>query len=653
MKFLLPLFLLLLPLSVFALSDYEDDDFLFTDNEGITVTGTIQTSQQIAIIDREQIEHSGAADIAYLLQDSLGLNVIRHGAYGNNVSINLRGFDTKRVAVLINGMPVNSSLDGKFDISQIDMNSIERIEVIYGGADSKYNVSGAFGGVINIITIKKQEPGLRLAASVSNTSAMPGRYRDRNGEMQEPHREDLFDTQNYSLSAAYGAEALSLTTKVFANRADNHFIFLDYTDRPRRKDNNEVRDAGASAALVWELRDLSRILLSSGFYYGNRNFPSSGFSGNAGNQRDLAIRENIIFDMPRAFRDDMATEFSAGYQFHRREYTAPNGMVSLHDQLSISAVNRWNWFSGGSFTLRGGADYSYTHLDSTDAGKRSRFDSGFYMTAEIKPAESFLVIPSSKIIFTSEGSGNFALIPKLGILWNVTENFALKNNYFRNFKFPDFEELYWGGGGGIGNPNLRPEDGWGADLGGTWRVTKLLQLESVFFAQWIRDSIHWFSGSGGIWRPENAGEAALFGLENKAVFGMPFSGGPFNKVTATFSHRYLLSYLLSYNYTFTSNKRIPYNPEHILSGSLELGWKNGALTVSGHYESLRFHDIANHTALKPHFLLNASVNQKTGKNLTVFCALRNILNTSYESFFDYPMPGTTLTLGIRAAMEVK
>jgi vitamin B12 transporter len=643
---------------LFSQNVSEDDDFLFENDEGISIVGTRQTTQQMAIVDKDEIERRGASDIAELLNETLGLNIVRYGAYGNQAGINLRGFDSKRIAVLIDGTPVDSALDGKFDINQIDLNSVERIEVIYGGSDSKYNVSGAFGGVINIVTIKKQKQGLRLGFSVSNTSALPGNYRDRGGETQEPHWEDLLDTQNYSLSAAYGGNVFSMTANVFSNRAENHFLFTDYVGKPRRKDNNEVWDAGASASLVWELADLTKLISSSAFYYGDRNFPGSGFSSNVGNQHDFSSRQNFMLEMPRAFHDNFATEASLSWHFNRKDYTDPASVASLHDQNTFAAVNRWKWLPVDKLTLGSGIDYRYINLDSTEIGGRERHDGGFSLTAEIQLSQKLLLISSAKAIFTNTGDANTAVIPKLGLLWNVTENLAVKNNYFRSFKFPDFEELYWNGAGGVatggsvGNPDLRPEDGWGADLGAEWRITEPLSLESVFFAQWIRDSIHWFSNNSGIWRPENVGEAALFGLDSKISYRIPFSSGPLEKITISLSYQYLLSYLLSYGYTFNSDKRIPYNPEHTISGSLDFSWKTGSFLISGHFESYRYHDTANLTELKPHFLLDVSINQKAGKNFTVFGTLRNILNTSYESFYNYPMPGITLTLGMRGNFDI-
>ena len=636
---------------LFSQESFEEELF-FEEKEGITVTGTQQTSQQIAVIDKDEIGRRNAPDLAQLLQETLNIGFTRYGGYGNMAHINLRGFDTKRIAFLIDGVPLNSAQNGEFDINQIGLDSIERIEVIYGGSDTKYNVSGALGGVINIVTVKKQRQGLRLGASVTNISTLPGGYRDRDGEKQGPHWEDLVDTQHYGLSAAYGGDALSMTANVFFNRAENHFTFTDYNDKTRRKDNNEVWDTGAAASLIWELSDFSKLIFSPNFYYSDKNIPASGFSGRAGKQNDVTTRQNVMLDMPRAFHDDLAAEASLTYYQTGRTYVSPSDTESRHDQHSVTAINRWRWEAGRQLTLHSGFDYRFIYLNSTEMGIRDRHDGGLYVTAEYKPHDSFLVIPSIKAVITSGGQGGITPVPKLGFLWNVTDSFAIKNNYFRSFKFPDFEDLYWTGGGAFGNPDLKPEDGWGGDIGVSWHFRKLFGLDSTFFTQWTRDSIHWYSGGGGVWRPENVGEALFFGLGSKLSFVIPVSKGRITKIVPGISWQYMTSYLLGYGYTFASDKRIPYMPEHTIGGSLDISWNTGSFLISVHYESLRYTNVENNRILEPHFLFNAALNQKTGKNLSVFAVLRNILNESYESFYDYPMPGLTLTLGMKVHVDV-
>ncbi|MDR2479664.1 MAG: TonB-dependent receptor, partial [Treponema sp.] len=497
---------------------YPEDELVFEEEEGLTVVGTRETSQQMEVIDKAEIERRGSADLAELLRETLGLGITRYGAYGNQTSINLRGFDSERIAFLIDGVPVNSAMDGEFDFNQIDLASVERVEVIYGGSDTKYNVSGALGGVINIVTMKKQKPGLRISAGLSNTSAMPGEYRDRNGQTGGPNWEDLADTQNATFSAALGGKSYSVSAGTFLNRAENHFLFVDYLDYIRRKDHNEVWDAGASLSLIKELPDLTKLLSSSSVYYGDKNIPTSGFSSLFGRQRDSSFRQNLMLEMPRAFHDSLSTEASLTWYFTNREYAPPSGAASVHRQHSLQAINRWNWYPGEKLTIRSGFDYRFITLDSTDMGGRSRHDGGAYLTAEFRPAAPLQIIPSIKAVMSDTGDSKIVPVPKLGFIWKPSDFFTLKNNYFRSFKFPDFEELYWSGGGGYGNPDLKPEDGWGGDLGAVMRYKDTVALESTFFTQWTADSIHWAVGPGNIWKPQNVGEAIFFGLDSRLRF---------------------------------------------------------------------------------------------------------------------------------------
>jgi vitamin B12 transporter len=581
----------------------------------------------------------------------------RYGAYGNQTDINMRGFDSERIAILINGVPANAPLSGEFEISQIDLNAVERIEVIYGGSDSKYNVSGSLGGIINIITIKDQKPGLRLQGSAANTSSLPGKYYEQNSTPGSFHWEDLADAQKITLSGAYGAETFSITGNLFGNRAANHFLYDDkYFNRTRRKTNNEVWDLGASASYIRNFPDLSKLILSASAYYGDKNIPTSGYSELAGKQRDFSTRQNIMLDMPRAFRDDLAAEVAVNHTWETLNYEPPAGTSSLHDTHVLTAITRWSWYPLSWLTLKTGGDYRFVTLDSTDINRRNQHDGGIYISGELKPQKKLLIIPSVKAVFNSNGSSPVVAIPKLGFAWFAADGITIRNNYFRSFKYPDFEDLYWPEGGDTaGNPDLKSEDGWGADLGAAYRQG-ILSLDGTVFAQYTTDSIHWAPGTGGVWRPSNVGAAVFFGLDSKMRVDIPLSAGPFKRISPSLSYQYMLSYLLSYGYDFASEKRIPYMPGHTVGFSLELPWaadspKAGFLLISGYFESERYTNTANITKLAPHFLLNLNVNQKINETLTIFGEVRNLLDSRYESFMDYPMPGLTVTIGMGMNFE--
>ncbi|MDR3335236.1 MAG: Plug domain-containing protein [Treponema sp.] len=83
------------------------------------------------VITKEDIEKRQAPDLATLLEETLDM------ATGpSQTEINIRGFDTEHIAILIDGVPANSPRSGEFDVSQIDLSNVERIEVIYGGSDT-------------------------------------------------------------------------------------------------------------------------------------------------------------------------------------------------------------------------------------------------------------------------------------------------------------------------------------------------------------------------------------------------------------------------------------------------------------------------------------------------------------------------------------
>jgi vitamin B12 transporter len=634
--------------------DFFDDDALFMEDEGITITGTIETTQQIKIIGRDEIEQSHAAGLPGLLEETAGLGITGYGPYGSGTDVNIRGFDTERIAVLIDGVPANSVRSGGFDFNSIDINSIERIEVIYGGSDTKYNVSGAMGGVINIITVKKNEPGWRVGGSLSNTSALPGRYNKQFGGIADPQWQDLVDTQKLGLFGSYSAEKYSLSASLFGNRAGNHFLYKDDYGYARRKEGNEVYDSGASLSFVRDLPDFSKFIASGNVYYGDMNIPASGYTSEYAKQKNFSTHQNLMLEMPEIFRDDLAMDISLGYQWNDLDYD-PGLDPSRHDEHVITLINRWSWYPLSDLTLRFGGDYRFMYIDSTNDGVHNGNNGGAYLGAEYSLFKTFLFISSIKGVTNGKQA---VPVPKIGFAWKVTDSFTLKNNYFRSFKIPDFDDLYWVQTGFMGNPDLKPEDGWGADLTGEFHFQKWLDLNSTVYGEWTEDSIHWSNASGS-WHPENIGTAAFMGWDTTIKLTLLRSPLFIERPSLSFSYQFQSSWLLTGGLDFDDEKRIPYMPMHKFGLSLELPWaggaqgagesvkKGGSLVMSGHYEGLRYADTGNIIELDPYFTLNMTVNQKINKNLTAFASLRNLLNASYVSFADYPMPGITLTIGMR------
>jgi outer membrane cobalamin receptor len=636
-------------------SDKDNDDYRdFGESpRDITIVGTPETTQQMTVIDKETIEKSGARDLAALLEEELDISVVRYGGYGNQTEMNLRGFDTERIAILIDGVPANSPRSGEFDISQIDLNNVERIEVIYGGSDTKYNVSGALGGVINIITIKKQPAGLNLGFTFSNTGYMPGKYNKRHagGEIGEPEYIDLLDMQSLSLNAGYGAEKFSWKASLFGNSAGNHYLYKDDYGFVRRKISNEVLDTGGNLQLMFALPKDATILSDTKMYYAHRNFPITMNSVGSALATDFIATENIMFAAPVIFRDDLAAEGSLSYQ---TSYTTYGVNISSSDHY-LTAINRWNWYPTDKIIVRSGIDWRFLYINMDSPTElqpvKTGNQGGLYITGEYKILKNLLLVGSVKGVTDTKQA---AAVPKLGLSWQIHPMFTLKNNYFRSFKFPDFDDLYYRSLDNVfvGNPKLKPEDGWGADLIGEFKLEKYFSFSSTVFWQWTTDSIHWIKSQGGRWSPENAGTACFTGADFRPVFTLPLDKWNFTSLKTGMNYQFQFSWLLNGDLDFENSFRIPYMPTHIIGGSIDLAWKTGSLFISAHYESTRYADTMNQMPLDPHCVIHATVNQKAGNNFTFFASLRNILNTQYESFASYYMPGISLIIGGRARFNI-
>jgi vitamin B12 transporter len=630
--------------------EFEEDGYLDFggDSEGITVTGTPETTQRMEVITRDEIEKRNARDLAALLEDVLDMSVTRYGGYGNQTEINMRGFDTERIAILIDGIPANSPRSGEFDVSRVNLDDVDRIEVIYGGSDTKYNVSGALGGVINIITIGKQKPGLGLGGAFSNTGYLPGQYNMRHsgGQIGDGHFEDLADMQSLSFSAGYGAEKFSWKGSLFGNRAGNHYLYQDDYGFARRKVSNEVLDGGGGAALVWDLPADAALVSDTKLYYAHKNYPITPNSVGYALARDFLVTENLLFNAPVAFRDDMSTEASVTYQFSNTSYGVD---IESRDHY-VTGINRWGWYPSEKWTVRAGADWRFLYINAQGATETRPVKTGnlggLYLTGEFSPVNQFMLIASVK---GATDAKQAAAIPKLGFRWEIVREFTLKNNYFRGFKFPDFDDLYYRSLDSmfVGNPDLKPEDGLGADLVGEFTPNDFFGVNATAYAQWTEDSIHWVKSAGGRWSPENIGTAFFTGFEIRPSLTLKINRGGIEKLALGASYQYQLSWLLSGNLSFADGYRIPYMPTHIIGGSADLMWEGGSLLVSAHYESTRYADTLNEMALDPHCIVHVTFNQNLGEYFTVFASLRNILNAHYESFAGYYMPGVSLTAGVR------
>jgi outer membrane cobalamin receptor len=152
------IYLLLHAPPLFAMGTHEDQSEDIFELGEVSVTAStmspIESGETVHEITAEQIKNSNARtlDEALVLLSDVNITVGTDGV----PRIQIRGFKSKDILVLMDGVPLNSAFDQQFDPSMIPVDSIEKIKVTAGASSVLYG-QGGLGGVVNIITKKGQQ----------------------------------------------------------------------------------------------------------------------------------------------------------------------------------------------------------------------------------------------------------------------------------------------------------------------------------------------------------------------------------------------------------------------------------------------------------------------------------------------------------------
>lgn len=616
----------LLSVPVFAQDDPDFSGAAAVEGEGLSFVGVVPENQPLQTVSQDEIEKAHAQDLPGLLEKTLNLTVNQNGGYGNQSQASLRGLGSGRVAILIDGVPVNSDQTGGFDLSRINVASIEKIEVVSGGSDTQYNVNGAIGGVINLVTFPHSARGLKFGVGLSNLAYYPGKAGS-----------SYFDTQSGGFNLSLGGDEVSWSLDLNADKAANNFQYSG-TNGPALWAGNGIVDAGASSNLSVSLPGNMRLRVSENGLYASKNIPGPLGSNSPGRETDLSARTTVQWTAATVGGESLSTELSLSHRLESTDWTDP-ATHSLHNLNTFGVIHRWTWAPIPAVSVRWGADLDYSHLDSTSVGALDDASGGISLTPKFSVG-AFDAIPSAKAVFAKDLSQP-VLVPKLGLVYRLNEAFTVKNNYFRAFKLPSINDRYWPSDGtAVGNPALRPEDGVGSDLSLEGSLPKILSFQTTVHGTWLRDAILW-QPVGSLWSPRNVGQAFYSGADQtvRSEFHDVV------KLTARYS--FLMTYMLSDGLTFADDKRMPYAPVHHLGVGVDFDWKKGSFSLDEHYESERYISTLNVTQLAPYFTVDALYRQDLDDGLSCFVTVKNAFNQTYFSVDGYPMPGGSVTAGVR------
>jgi vitamin B12 transporter len=602
-----------------------------------------ETPPAVSVVTADDIASRGARTVAEAIATVAGLSVNDKGPEGAQVAVSIRGSTTNQVLVLVDGSRVNDALSGMADLSRVPAESIERIEVLRGGASSLYG-GDAVGGVVNIIT-KKGESAPRV--TVEAGAFLPGARVSGFGFDKAQGGFDastLLDSQRIALTWAPRLGEALLSLSAAAERDANAYTFIDSNGEKRERENSGMLGANAAAGI--ELPAFGgKLAAGVTASYGRKGVPGSLSSPTLrASEDDFDGRASIGYKAERFLSDflDMDAKLSAGYsRIDYRDVDRPDeDATHAIATLGLDAVQKAFVSEGLSFVY--GLSSSFASARSDTVGTPARWAAGVFAEPSIALGKLTLS-PSIRYdfysdFFEADPLGGFAAA--LGAAYRLGEGRTLKLNLSRAYRAPSFNDLYWPAIAGVeGNPGLSPETALEANLGYE-RRRKGLSYDVVAYARYSRDVILWQPGGDGVWRPTNYGDALYPGIEQELKAELAPG------LSASLNYTFLYSFVLSGDLGLEDGKRLPMTPMHslktVLSGKLDdFSW-----SATGAFASLRYLKTANLAYLPAYFTLDLFARWKASGRLSIFAAADNLFDEQYEIIEGYPMPGTRLRIGL-------
>lgn len=431
-----------------------------------------ETPSAVEVITREDLDKTGAHTLADALKMATSIDVGGPAMAGRDVSV--RGMSSRHTLIMINGKRLVSeggyTLANSYELERINMDNVERIEIVRGPVSSLYG-SDALGGVINIITRKPEKEQFTFSVS-------PQRYTSKTS----------VGTDNYSIRYDTGKDN-KWAWIVSADRAEiDPYQNADHTTKNQFGHRQNLNMEGtydlaedkhldvAINLLREDLEDRSTSTskkLMKGLYKNDRDQYSLGLRGKTKNS-DYEIRtyygehdkKNPSYLVESGKLND--------FDISNRKTWALEGHVStqLGSQHLLTTGGEFRTEKYRGTRIGNNKYFDVTYGNLTKKGSEADIDySALYVQDEWLVNDRLLVIPSLRYDDSNKFSSNIS--PKLGMTYKMNDNYRLKANVGKGFKAPSLDDMYMEmtktmGGMVVhvtGNPDLKPEKSTSYELG--------------------------------------------------------------------------------------------------------------------------------------------------------------------------------------------
>ena len=428
----------------------------------VVITGQLESTSvdnsvhKIRIIDGKTINSGLYHNLADIIQKQLNINLFEDNVLGSSIA--LQGISGQNVKILIDNVPVIGRLNGNIDLSQINLNNIERIEIVEGPLSTIYGTD-ALAGTINLIS----KQGTKDTKQFSSLYESVGRYNF-----------DVFISNNNLNYMSY-----NFGRKYFNGWSMNQpFSFLptsQLADMNRVKKWKPKEQTFNKLSYRLKYNDLKIYNYFENFYekVSNLGKPREPYFETAFDEYYHTKRTNFGSDIKFQNLNDRVNILLAYNKYKREKETYYTDLTTLNktlvDDINAQDTSEFSLIIGKITISNSNNDIIkyQAGIDlqkSTAKGKRitnnyqEQDNYAFFSFAEYTPHTSISIRPSFRVIYNS--SYKAPLIPSLNLLYNV-KDYDFRFSYAKGFRAPDFKELYLNfvdiNHNIVGNPLLKAE----------------------------------------------------------------------------------------------------------------------------------------------------------------------------------------------------
>jgi iron complex outermembrane receptor protein len=267
---------------------------------------------------------------------------------------------------------------------------------------------------------------------------------------------------------------------------------------------------------------------------------------------------------------------------------------------------------------------AYNIKTNVNWGKHRQSETGIYGLVQ-QEFFSTLTLNAGLRMNSSSVYGK-AFAPQFGVSWRTSEMTTLRATAARGFRSPTIRELYLFP---APTPGLDPEQMWNYEVGALHNFGDNASAELTIFQAEGQNIIR------------TEGVYPNLKLRNSGAFihrGIEASGNL--NLTSEVSAEFTYGYLAPGDQTLANPRHKLYVGGYFSSGMVVVN--AGIQYVSGLYGA----DYSR-TALPDYATLQGRVTVKPLNGVSVFVSGENLLNKSYQTMANYPMPGRTVMGGAR------